>query len=395
MSEKKEILTLSDLPSSPRTLGAMSWNRTGLWRYLTPEVQNKIPPCRHACPAGLPIPDFLIRLEKGDVRGALEAILGVNPLPAVTGRLCYHPCQTDCLRRKLDRSIPVKDLERYVADQGQGRVRGARKKGKGVAVVVFGAGPMGLTCAYFLGREGYAVTVLEPTDRAGGFLVEASQDHLPPGVLDREVERLVRLSGIRIRLGQKFHASEVSGILRESSLVVMDPTAHPKGSEPFMRLNRAWGEVGRGRETAKILEPRLDPAFSGFKPSRVAHAVGLGREMAERAKGLLSGADEGEAGPKGTVGPDEIRFDLFSPERPARGRRGRELTAKGAKYEAERCLSCGTCNLCRKCALYCPDVSVGYNPETHRMEVDAEHCKGCGICAFECPRGVITMEDRP
>ena len=71
------------------------------------------------------------------------------------------------------------------------------------------------------------------------------------------------------------------------------------------------------------------------------------------------------------------------------------MTAKGARYEAERCLSCGTCNLCQKCALYCPDVSVGYNPESHRMVVDAEHCKGCGICAFECPRGVITMEERP
>ncbi len=61
--------------------------------------------------------------------------------------------------------------------------------------------------------------------------------------------------------------------------------------------------------------------------------------------------------------------------------------------EAERCLSCGTCNLCLQCVSYCPDASIRPDGEKDAVAVDLDHCKGCGICAYECPRGVITMED--
>jgi Pyruvate/2-oxoacid:ferredoxin oxidoreductase delta subunit len=64
-----------------------------------------------------------------------------------------------------------------------------------------------------------------------------------------------------------------------------------------------------------------------------------------------------------------------------------------AMQEAERCVSCGTCNLCLQCVSYCPDASIWPDRENTTVAVDLDHCKGCGICAYECPRGVITMED--
>ncbi len=64
-----------------------------------------------------------------------------------------------------------------------------------------------------------------------------------------------------------------------------------------------------------------------------------------------------------------------------------------ALQEAERCLSCGTCNLCLQCVSFCPDASIRLDEDETAVVVDLDHCKGCGICAYECPRGVITMEE--
>ncbi len=63
-----------------------------------------------------------------------------------------------------------------------------------------------------------------------------------------------------------------------------------------------------------------------------------------------------------------------------------------ARYEAARCMSCGRCNLCQECALFCPDAYIALARDGQAIQVDLEHCKGCGICAQECPRGVIGME---
>ena len=64
-----------------------------------------------------------------------------------------------------------------------------------------------------------------------------------------------------------------------------------------------------------------------------------------------------------------------------------------ALQEAERCLSCGTCNMCLQCVSFCPDASIRLDEDEASVRVDLDHCKGCGICAYECPRGIITMEE--
>ncbi|MFH1058269.1 MAG: hypothetical protein V1797_06245, partial [Pseudomonadota bacterium] len=119
MSPKVTITRVEDLPPVPCTLGGMDWNPTGLWRYLTPTPQDKAAPCAAACPADNPIPQLMALWAAGQAGAALDLLLATNPLPGVTGRLCFHPCQPACLRRKVDRGLPIQGLERWAADQGR------------------------------------------------------------------------------------------------------------------------------------------------------------------------------------------------------------------------------------------------------------------------------------
>ena len=387
MSGKVIIRSPEELPPVPCTLGGMEWNPTGLWRYLTPNFKEKAAPCAAACPAGNPIARIMALMAEGREREALEALLEVNPLPGVTGRLCYHPCQKPCLRRQVDRALPVQLLERWAADHGQARP--ARRRLTGPDVAVIGAGPAGLTCAYLLARRGCRVTLWDPAPEAGGFL--RGTGGLPAAVLKREIGRLQALSGVLFALGGECGPREVLHCASPPALVVLDDRAHPAKSPEALRVADAWEGGGAAEAGGAVLRPDADQGFKGYKPSQVAHAVGLGRELAERAAALLEGRDYQPPEPLAVVGPDEVRAGRFMPEKPPHKPPTR-LDAQRARNEAARCMSCGACNLCQQCVLFCPDACLGLSPDSKTVQVDLEHCKGCGICAQECPRGVIDME---
>ncbi len=103
----------------PLTVEDMTWNKTGTWRLLTPKVQGKMSPCRAACPIGQPIANIMSAVSEGDWNRALQMLLEINPLPGVTGRLCYHPCQAKCLRKELDRPVSIQGF-----GKASGRLRG-------------------------------------------------------------------------------------------------------------------------------------------------------------------------------------------------------------------------------------------------------------------------------
>ena len=374
MTDKVIISRLEDLPPVPCTLGGMEWNPTGLWRYLTPTPRDKAAPCGAACPAGNPLPEVMARLAQGRADAALAALLENNPLPGVTGRLCYHPCQRDCLRAGVDRALPLQTLERWLADHGQ--VKARPSKARGARVAVLGAGPAGLTCAYLLGRQGLRISLFDPAPQAGGFLRGAKG--LPASVLSREVRRLKDLGGIEMILGQ---AAEPG--LRGSAfdLVVLDSTAHSKSS-PEAKALADWAQAVKDA-------PLLRVEAKGFKTSQVAHAVALGQELAARARAMLAGEEYAPPPDMEVVEAQAIKLDRFAPEKPRKKPPAR-LDAARAAHEAGRCMSCGRCNQCQECVLYCPDACLAL--EGRAIKVDLAHCKGCGICAQECPRGVISMQ---
>jgi len=121
LGELIQFHSIEELPDSPVTLGTTLWNPTGTWRSVRPVHVTRLSPCMLGCPAGNPIESFIRKIEEGDVDGALALIREENPLPAICGRVCFHPCEEACNRASMDASVAIHELERWVADRGKWR----------------------------------------------------------------------------------------------------------------------------------------------------------------------------------------------------------------------------------------------------------------------------------
>jgi NADPH-dependent glutamate synthase beta subunit-like oxidoreductase len=186
-------------------VGSSRANHTGSWRSERPVYADHLPPCNAACPAGEDIQGWLYLAEEGRYREAFESLTRNNPMPAVMGRVCYHPCQTACNRAKLDTAVGINAVERFLGDEAiRQSWRFPKPEAKtGKHVLVVGAGPSGLSAAYHLARRGHAVTLREAGPMAGGMMrFGIPKYRLPRDILDAEIARILDL-GVTLELNAK------------------------------------------------------------------------------------------------------------------------------------------------------------------------------------------------
>lgn len=161
-------------------------------------------PCADDCPSGIDIPDYLLKVKAGDMAGAAAILLETNPLPAMTGRVCPHFCENNCNRDALDESVSIRELERSVGDyilEHADELIKAPEKESGKKVVVIGAGPAGLSAAFYLRRMGHWVTIMDAKEEAGGMLTYAIPAYrLPKEIVKKQVSTL-KAVGIEFNMG--------------------------------------------------------------------------------------------------------------------------------------------------------------------------------------------------
>jgi heterodisulfide reductase subunit A-like polyferredoxin len=157
-------------------------------------------PCVRACPANLSAQGYVQLIKVGKFAESLQLIMDRLPLPGTIGRICPHPCETDCRRKELDEPLAICSLKRFVADQVDWEalpVPEIQKNDQPVAIV--GSGPGGLSCAYHLALKGYKPVIFEAAPEPGGWLRYGIPEYrLPRAVLDREIHYLKKL-GVEIR----------------------------------------------------------------------------------------------------------------------------------------------------------------------------------------------------
>lgn len=186
-------------------VGSSLRNETGSWRTERPMYVDLLPPCNVACPAGENVQQWLSLAEEGRYEEAWREMMVNNPMPAVMGRVCYHPCQTACNRCQVDEAVGINAVERFIGDkaieEGWRVTVDALPTGK--TVLVIGAGPSGLSAAYHLRRLGHEVVVRDAGPMAGGMMRFGIPSYrLPRGILDAEIRRIEDM-GVRFEFNSK------------------------------------------------------------------------------------------------------------------------------------------------------------------------------------------------
>ncbi|MBN2626683.1 MAG: FAD-dependent oxidoreductase, partial [Spirochaetales bacterium] len=170
-------------------------------KYVSEEGTS---PCKSECPAHIAVQGYIKMASRGQYRDALELIKKENPFPAVCGRICPRKCESACTRNDVDEPLAVDEIKKFLADQdlkAEHRFVPETKPARAEKIAVIGAGPAGLSCAYYLALEGYPVTVFEKQKKAGGMLTLGIPSfRLGKEVVNAEIE-IMREMGIEIREG--------------------------------------------------------------------------------------------------------------------------------------------------------------------------------------------------
>jgi NADPH-dependent glutamate synthase beta subunit-like oxidoreductase len=197
MSTVRSDITLP--PDLRKTTG------TGPVRLQQPVFVDSIPPCNHACPAGENIQAWLDKAQAGDFESAWRILVRDNPMPAIHGRVCYHPCESSCNRQHVDDAVSIHAVERYLGDLAleNGWVPEIERQPSGKKILIVGAGPSGLSAAWHLALLGHEVEIREAGPMAGGMMRFGIPAYrMPRDILDGEVARIEKI-GVKITLNSK------------------------------------------------------------------------------------------------------------------------------------------------------------------------------------------------
>ena len=208
---------------------------------------SSTPQCTSACPAGVNVKAYVNLIADKRYEDALSVVLGSNPFPGICGRVCTHPCESECLLGEYSHPIAIRSLKRFAADYEMSRRHLSAEKNKIVhreKIAVIGAGPAGLTAASDLSDEGYEVTVFERAPVPGGMLVLGIPRYrLPRRIVDFEIGAIT-LKGVHIELdseignAQELFEKGYSAVIIAAG-AVKDRPLHIPGSH----RTGVWGSI--------------------------------------------------------------------------------------------------------------------------------------------------------
>ena len=327
-------------------------------------------PCRLACPARMNIPVVLRLIESGNITDAVAEIKKDIPFPGVLGRICPAPCEKACRRGRYDSPLAIKLLERFTADfdiHSETRSIPPVKTSTGKTTAIIGAGPAGLTAAFYMSLMGHACTVFDRKDQPGGMLrYGVTEEQLPRSVLDSEIE-IIRSLGVMFRMstgiGRDVSMDELNRSFDAVVIASGEKVADAQVSFGVKRSNRGISINKHSYETDKT---GVFACGAAVKPVRLTvKSIFEGRSLSYSVDRFLNGKNPGRAPKKfnsilGKLKDGEIEEFMKgacgSPRTvPSHGLNA-GFTYDEALMESDRCLQCdcGKSEICvlRKYAGY-------------------------------------------
>ena len=380
--------------------------KAALELLLSDHAGDCIGPCQAACPAHMNIPLMIRQIAAGKLRDAIITVKKDIPLPAVLGRICPKPCEQVCRRAQFDKAVSICLLKRYVADidlQSEKPYVPTRCKNRNKKVAIVGAGPAGLSAAYYLLTDGYNCTIFDDHENPGGMLrYGVSQDKLPTDVLDAEIALIKKLGMVfkgQMPLG---YALKMKELRKDFDAVLIAIGQTKPGDVKSMGLETAPNGIAINGKTNETNLPGVFAAGAAVRKSKLAvRAVADGKEAAVAIGQYLSGSPV--TGPPyifnnriGKLQEGEIeRFvaDASKTERLTPSPEGSGFTDDQAHDEAARCMNCD----CRKpinCKLRQYAQQYGAKPSRYKgprrsfvqqlqhqdIIFESGKCINCGLC---------------
>ena len=402
--------------------------RTALELLFSDHVGDCLAPCNRLCPLGLNIPVLIRQIQSDRLAEAQATVRSALPLAGVLGRLCHHPCEQGCRRGTWDDPAAIRDMERFVTDsEPKGPdtdsswpvplpadlsspesekdlevLPPAHKPATRCSVVIIGGGPTGLGAAYYLARNGHAVTVVDRHPHAGGSLRKVPEADLPSEIMDRELVLLSRL-GVKFMLGVELGGDvTVDGLSRGFDAILLAPGQLDAEEGNRLGLPLAGALLKADPNTCRIPHPKLFAAGAAVKPlKQLVRALAEGRAAAECIHRFLTDQpvrrpEKNFSSTMGRLDPAELRQFLLASNNggsvvPCDRCAG--LSRHEAATEASRCLHCdcrssGNCVLQHYAQVYGADAHR-FRAERRRFEQQAQpggvifepgKCILCGIC---------------
>ncbi len=347
--------------------------------------QAAVPPCQQACPAGVDIRGYVYLLQQGKIREAAEVLMAANPLPALTGRVCYRFCENKCARTKVDEPVNINALEQFVGDwvlEEPAKPSLIRHTGK---IGIIGSGAAGMSCAYFLNRKGYAVTIFDSKEKPGG-LFQTEYPELPPKVLEVQINYLKKL-GIRfecgVPVGDGFDVTledlRKKGYKAFLLAVGAEKDKTKRSIPPFSSVATITPDSLIAVSPVSFVTATRDVFAAGRATgggNSVAHAIAGGRKAAESIDRHINGWHllEGRSDLRPGVNklPGQGINQIQRLNRSASSGGGKQGFAfEQMLVESHRCMTCGSkafaaykddCMTCYTCEMACPEGAVVVHP---------------------------------
>ncbi|HHD56089.1 MAG TPA: putative selenate reductase subunit YgfK [Desulfobulbaceae bacterium] len=411
-----------------------------LFPYQNVKIKRPLPrfdcaaaPCVASCAASQDVPRYMDYTARGDFENGYKTILATNPMPNVLGLACEHPCQDKCTRINYDFPLPIREIKRFLAEIRQEEIQFTPGVKNGKKVAIIGAGPSGLSAAFFLRLEGFQVDIYESKNVAGGRAVDAlTALHPNDSGLKKDIDRILAL-GVHLHTGVQV-TKEKFGALRESHDFIYIACGAQEETERAAQDGKAKGIIGHLdfipegelRVDGKTMQSTLPFVLAGgdvLEKSSLDTAIGHGRRATESIVAACGFSSRIDIAPADERKPDVSRWyrqnatripaeDLKKSD-PAEGlsseRVPRPLSKEEAITEAARCLQCDL--ICNICVTVCPNranVAVKAEPVTYPVQsilADGsigtseritltqayqvinipDFCNQCGNCKTFCP----------